>query len=175
MGLNKGKSDNADAKLIGDYAINNLSKNSPFVPNRDIIQQIRFLYTSLLRLKKCTKLLEANEKCFKYFDKPFYQENYPRTMSSIGLDIENINKEIIQLIDNDNNLKHLYSLLITVPGIGMITFLHLIITTNEFKRFNCPKKYASYCTIAPFRDTSGTSLNRKSPNAHIGNKEMKSV
>ncbi|MCU0417137.1 MAG: IS110 family transposase, partial [Cytophagaceae bacterium] len=32
-----------------------------------------------------------------------------------------------------------------------------IVTTNEFKNFTCPKKFACYAGVAPFEHTSGTS------------------
>lgn len=36
-----------------------------------------------------------------------------------------------------------------------------VIATSEFEWISCPKKFASYCGVAPFQLKSGTSLNAR--------------
>ena len=48
----------------------------------------------------------------------------------------------------------------------------MIINTNEFKNITDPRKYACYCGIAPFEQSSGSSL-FKSRVSHLANKNAK--
>lgn len=175
LGIAKGKSDKADAMRIGDYALKNLKELTYYTPPRKIIQDLRYFDTSIGRLTKAYLLLDSKRKCNQEFNLPIYSDAYLRSMSMIENDIERLGKQIDDLIAGDDRLSKLKEVVCSVPGVGPKVFRALVITTNEFKDFDCPKRYASYCSIAPFLDESGTSLKRRSRGSAIGNKSMKTL
>jgi transposase len=50
-----------------------------------------------------------------------------------------------------------------------------IVTTNEFKNFTCPKKFACYAGVAPFEHTSGTSIKGRPRLSRKANMSMKAL
>jgi len=51
----------------------------------------------------------------------------------------------------------------------------MLVTTNNFTSFENGRKYACYSGIAPFENTSGTSIKGKSRVSYLGNKTMKAL
>jgi len=90
-------------------------------------------------------------------------------------EIKDLEEKIKKLIDNDDNLKKLYSLINSVKGIGFVVAAHLIATTNAFINFVDARKYACYAGVAPFSNQSGTSLNARDKVSHIANKKIKKL
>lgn len=175
IGIVKGKSDKADAKRIADYAVKNLKNLKFYIPQRTIIAELRYYNNAALRLSKVKRDLLASAKCSREFEVPDISNAYIATMSTIEKDIDKIEVLITSLIENDQRLSELQTIVCSVPGVGKRLFREIIIATNEFKDFNCPRKFASYCAIAPFRDTSGTSVSRRSRTSKIGDPKMKSL
>lgn len=66
-------------------------------------------------------------------------------------------------------------LLCSIPGIGLVTAVALILTTNNFTAFNDSRKFASYCGVAPFEHTSGTSIRGRTKTSHLANKRIKAL
>ena len=81
---------------------------------------------------------------------------------------------IAQLINSDEHIKRLMKIITSVPFIGKITALQIIITTNEFKDISCPKKFACYCGVAPFPKESG-KIFRRARVSNLANKKIKSL
>ena len=67
--------------------------------------------------------------------------------------IAEVEKKINALIKEDASLKHLFDLVTSVDGVGGVVFCKVVIATNEFKLFSCPKKFACYSGVAPFEHT----------------------
>lgn len=51
-----------------------------------------------------------------------------------------------------------YLLLRNIKGIGIINAIVLLCITDNFQRFDNPRKFACYCGGAPFEHTSGISI-----------------
>jgi transposase len=77
--------------------------------------------------------------------------------------------------NDHSNLKKLFSLIMSVKGVGKQTALNMIVITNAFTRFKTSRKFASYCGIAPFPYASGTSIRGKTKVSNLANKSMKSL
>ncbi|WP_313491938.1 MULTISPECIES: transposase [Sphingobacterium] len=175
IGIVKGKNDKADAKRIGDYAVKNLKNLKFYLPKRPVIEELKYYNNAVKRLAKVKKELLASKKCYREFEVADFSNAYIATMSSIEKDINKIEDLITSMIDNDQRLSELQAIVCSVPGVGKKLFLEIIIATNEFKDFDCPRKFASYAAVAPFRDTSGTSVSRRSRTSKIGNPQMKAL
>ena len=68
----------------------------------------------------------------------------------------------------------MFGLVTSVTGIGAVTATQIILTTNEFKDINDPKKYACYAGVAPFTRESGV-MKGKSRVSHMANKTVKTL
>ncbi|MEM7037904.1 MAG: IS110 family transposase, partial [Bacteroidota bacterium] len=68
-----------------------------------------------------------------------------------------------------------YLLTQTVPGIGKVTASVFIMITWNFRRLLDAKKLSSYCSMAPFKYQSGTSLNTRARTSRKGDKRLKTL
>ena len=89
--------------------------------------------------------------------------------------LKKIDDQIRKTIMQNNDFKHSYNLLNSIPGIGIQTITYLLIVTRNFTLFNHPKKLACYCGVAPFPYQSGTSIKGKNKVHHFANKKLKSL
>lgn len=84
-----------------------------------------------------------------------------KTLRAVQADIERIEQAIEQVVKEDSRLNEQCTLATSVPGIGKITALNMIVTTFEFTRISEAKKFACYGGVAPFEHISGSSIRRK--------------
>lgn len=82
--------------------------------------------------------------------------------------VEEIEKEMENIIKNEPDLKRNYDLLLSVKGVGTVNAIAMIIHTNNFESFENARKYACYVGVAPFGSTSGTSIKGKPHVCSIG-------
>jgi transposase len=96
--------------------------------------------------------------------------------SLLGLQ-QTINKELLEIkksITLSTQQNHLAKLLMSIPGVGQLSALMILHEIGDFKRFNSPKKLASYAGLA----TSTYSSGGKTYHGHItkqGNKILRWV
>jgi len=179
LGIHRGKNDRLDAKRIAEYAYLKKDKAVLWQPPREVIIQINDLLTLRDRLIESRKSLKQPIKEFK--DAGFkdtaklIESRCIHTLKAIDKEIQQIEKDLDELIKKDSNLKKLYKLATSVPGIGKITAFTLIYFTNEFKLYSNAKQLACYCGVAPFEHTSGTSVKGKSRVSHFANKRLKKL
>lgn len=95
-------------------------------------------------------------------------------LKAIEADLDRTDKAIQAIINADDELKRLFSLVTSVTGIGTITAAQIIITTNEFKDICDPKKFACYSGVAPFTEESGKVV-KKARVSHMATKKMKTL
>ncbi len=81
----------------------------------------------------------------------------------------------MELIQDDETLRELFELVTSVDAVGPVTASHMLVVTNEFKSFDCPKKFACHAGIAPFENSSGSSIHGKSQVSPYANKESKKL
>lgn len=179
QGVQRGKNDRIDAIRIAEYACIKKDKAVLWQPPRAVVIQINDLLTLRDRLIESRKSLkqpikEFNDAGFKDVAK-LIESRCSETLKALDKEIEQIEKDLDKLINNDSNLKRLYKLATSVPGIGKITALTLLYFTNEFNLFVNAKQLACYCGIAPFPHTSGTSVKGKSRVSNFANKRLKKL
>jgi transposase len=63
----------------------------------------------------------------------------------------------------------------SVPGIGDVRALYLLLATKGFKNFKNWRKFACYCGIVPFEYSSETSIRGRSKVNHFADKKMNSI
>lgn len=178
LGKLRGKNDKVDSVRIAEYAYEKREKLRLWAPKREIVQQLARLSAIRTRLIAIKKMLAVPGKENDLFVEKNTAKNNAKLFNSsikaIQLDIEKTEKAIMKIVDADNELKRLFLLITSVDGIGKVTAVQVLITTNEFKEIDNPKSFACYAGVAPFSDDSG-KVTKKPRVSHMANKKMKTL
>jgi transposase len=179
LGIQRGKNDKIDARRIAQYAHLKRDKVVLWEPPREVLLKIHDLLALRDRLCESRKMLKMPIKEFKDCGHDqtakLIEDRCKTTLASLDKEINQIEKELEKLINKDSNLKKLYNLAMSIPGIGKITAMTLLYFTNEFKLYQNAKQLACYCGVAPFTHTSGTSVKGKARVSHFANKTIKKL
>jgi transposase len=178
-GIKRGKTDKADCRMISRYGWQ----------RREELQVMKPLSESERNLQQ---LMAYRDKLVS--DKASYQVRIKELKGQMGSDsnehitisteqilqmlseqIKTITSKIEKLLESEQELLTTYKLLTSVAGIGFATAVHLIITTENFKRFTDVRKLACYSGVAPFENSSGKSIRGKTKTSHLANKKLKSL
>ena len=179
LGLTRGKNDKIDARRLADYAYTNRAKLEAFELPSTLIIQIKQFLTYREQLVKIKTSLKNSFKSHKTYQKV-------SGVRSISTEIEDqikeyesrineVEKQIIELINTNPEMKKNFELARSVKGIGLVIAAFMLVTTNNFTGFENGRKYACYSGIAPFEYYSGTSIKGRTKVSQIGNKRMKSL
>jgi transposase len=179
LGIQRGKNDKIDSERIAFYAIRHLNSLTLYSqPRREIV-----LVQHLLRARQRLIVTKIMLKKPLSEIENYYKAKEVRVLANInkpalfGID-ESLNKletELKGVANKDPKIKHQLELLTSIPGVGEIVALHFICYTNEFTRCSTGKQLACYVGVAPFKYTSGTSLNAPARVSHLGNRMLKSI
>lgn len=179
MGLVRGKNDKVDSSRIAYYALSNRFKMKLWSPPREVIGKIAAMLSQRSRFIKAKKQLSVPvEEQKGFLDKSIVKlivEHNKKPLAALVDSINKLEKQLMELIKQDQDLARLFKIVTSVDGVGMITALNLITTTNEFININEAKKYACYSGVAPFVHRSGTSVRGKTRVSHMANKKMKTL
>jgi transposase len=179
LGIQRGKSDQLDAKRIAIYALTFKDKARLWQPPREEVQKIHDLMTLRERLVESRKSIltpiEELEATGLSEVATTLRKHCIKSIESLDKEIKQIEKELDEIIDKDTNLKNKYTLARSVPGIGKITAMTLLYYTNEFTLFRSAKQLACYCGVAPFARESGTSVRGKTRVSNFANKALKKL
>jgi len=179
MGMVRGKSDKADAKMIAKYGYRLRDEIKPSVLSREQEQSIKRLLSLRERLVKQRAGFKASLKEQKrVLDKKENATLFSTQQKMIGYlskQIREVERQIDLVIRNNESMSQNYKLLTSIKGIGPQTALFMIAYTANFTRFDNHRKFASYCGIAPFQNQSGTSIRGRTKVSHLANKKLKSL
>lgn len=178
MGNLRGKNDKVDAIRIAEYAYKNREEVRLWKPKRAVINQLSHYTTLRARLISSCKMLSTPLKeGADFMDKSLQKQANQlckKAIDSIKESLKRTEKVIDQIIASDEELNRLFSLITSVTGIGPVTAVQVLITTNEFKDISNPKKFACYSGVAPFVRESGI-FRGKGRVSHLANKTMKKL
>lgn len=179
LGIARGKSDKIDAQKIGQYAYRRRDELSPFVMDMKEIAEIKKLLSLRGKLVSQRAGYKSTLGEYKLFMKR--KENvmlfgvHEKMIKELTKQIERIESNIDDVIKSNSKLKKQFDLINSIKGVGPQTALFMIAYTNAFTRFRTWRKFASYCGIAPFPNSSGTSLRGKTKVSGLANKKIKSL
>jgi len=179
LGLQRGKNDCLDAKRIALYAYKNRDNVKLWTAPREVITKLKKLNTlrdRLVAAKKMLSTLVNEEKAF--VDKATYKllcEHTQKSQKALKNDLNKINKTILNVIREDEQLSKLFEEVASVPGVGQVTATELIVATNEFKNFSSAKQIACYAGVVPFEYRSGSSIRSRAKVSHKANKYLKTL
>lgn len=179
LGIQRGKTDQVDAKRIATYAFTFRDKAKLWQPPREEVQKIHDLMALRDRLVESRKSIltpiQELEATGLEEVAATLRKHCQKSIESLDKEIKQIDKELDEIIDKDTNLKNKYKLARSVPGIGKITAMTLLYFTNEFTLFRTAKELACYCGVAPFARESGTSVRGKTSVSNFANKALKKL
>ena len=177
-GLKRGKTDKADAMMISKYGWQRKEELQPMKPLSQAqfnLQQLMSYRDKLVADKASyeSRLTELKGQIGKELNIRII-ESTERIMQLLKEEIKQTEACIKELINKTEALKTNFELVTTVKGIGFATAVHMLITTENFTRFDA-RKFACYSGVAPFKNESGTSIRGRTKTSHLANRKIKSL
>jgi transposase len=165
-GLRKGKDDKTDSLIIAEYAMRHMDKAVYYVSPSETVRELKalLLYRRKLEQEKTSKKVRVSElkaTAAKSKSISFILRDAQKNIRILEKSIKDCEKQILALYDSDEELKKSYDHLTSIRGIGIVNASAMIAYTNNFKNITTSRKLSSYYGIAPFREQSGTSVNKK--------------
>jgi len=165
-GLRKGKDDKNDSMAIAEYAMRHMDKAVYYVSPSENVRELKalLLYRRKLEQEKTSKkvrVAELRTSAAQSKSLSFILRDAQKSITALEKSIKECEKQILALYEKDKDMKRNYTHLTSIRGIGIVNASAMIAFTNNFKNFNTSRKLASYYGIAPFREQSGTSIDKK--------------
>ncbi|SOD17639.1 IS110 family transposase [Pedobacter xixiisoli] len=179
LGTIRGKNDKLDSQRIARY----LLKSRDELLLRQVKRPIILELTRLTALRERLISVQTSLRTPLGEETSFIQKTASDvnkklcegTLSSLANDIIGIEDYIRKLWKSDERLNRLMAIITSLKGVGDVTALKIILTTNEFLDINDHKKFACYCGVAPFEYKSGTSVRLRTRVSKHSNRQMKSL
>ena len=177
LGIQRGKSDKLDSLQIAQYAYRFKDKAKRFKMPSKILLALKDLEAYRERVVKVKGVLQKpiGELFEENLTTGFIQDSSKAMIKEFDKVIATIEDKVMTLMNEDEELKRVYNLAISVKGIGMQTAVFMLIHTHGFTTFTTSRQFACYCGIAPFEHTSGTSVRGNTRVSHLANKKLKSL
>jgi transposase len=178
MGLQRGKNDKVDSERIAHYASRHYDGQACDHP-QEMMLKLKDWLTFRDRLIKQQQQLQQPINEFADMGLTDQAKEMRKALHPVLLGISKGLKQaelaIKAIIKSEQNIKRLYELMLSVPGVGPITAWYLIAFSNGMRSFDNAKKLACYCGVAPFEHTSGTSIRGRSRVSPMANKQIKKL
>lgn len=174
-GLRRGKNDKTDAHRIAEYAFRHQDKAVLYRPAGKHWEELKLLRQSREQLIDTRKRLTANLQESRCRLPPELYQLQAQAYLPLNKKIKELDAQTDKLIAQDEHWTRLQQIVCSVPGVGKVTFVALLLATQGFTKFSSAKKLACYCGVVPFEHTSGSSIRGKtrlSPFAHQGLKSL---
>lgn len=179
QGMTRGKDDQVDARRIALYAYKNRESLVFWQPKRMVLQKLQALLTSRERLIKTKVQLEIPVQESAGYMEPTIARSVKAfsqpVIKAIKKELVRLEKELSALVKSDDGVKEQHGIITSVPGVGNVTALNMIIHTNEFKSIREPKKFACYAGVAPFKHESGSSIRGRNRVSKLANMTLKKL
>ncbi|WCT14431.1 IS110 family transposase [Mucilaginibacter jinjuensis] len=178
LGTVRGKYDKIDAIRIAQYGYKNREHLRVWQPRRLILEQLAHLSTLRNRLINVKTIIsqQLNEDTTFVNKKILNQSRMlcSKSTGAISLDVTGVDEFITELVKSDPYLMRMHDIITSVPCVGTVTAIQIIITSNELRDINDPKKYACYAGVVPFKRESGV-IQGKAKVSKLANKRVKAL
>ena len=166
MGVRKGKNDKADSLMIAEYAMRHMDKAVMYETPSETIRELKalLLYRHKLvqeRTEKKVRMSHLEETAAKSKSMSFILRDARKSVKALDKSVKQCEKQILELIESDEELMKNYGHIVSVSGIGIVNATAFIAYSNNFKGIVTANKMASYYGVASYRNTSGTSVDKK--------------
>ena len=180
LGIRRGKNDRADAIAIARYAYQRREEIKIYqLPSSKILE-----VKSLLSLRQKMDVQRGGYQATKSEMKTFLKvvkmsstlfDVQDKLIKELRNQIVKVEKQIKEIINEDEHLKKTFDLATSVKGVGLILGSTMLVYTNCFTAFTDWRGFACYCGIAPFGYRSGTSIRGKTKVSRLANKKIKTL
>ena len=177
-GLSRGKSDEIDAQEIAGYARKHPERITLSSFAEPVYQQLKLMNAEREKLIASIRSFERSQEAEEYLGRKVYSKIRTLNLHTVAflkkklLELEHRMKELLR---SDEKLKQQQDLLKSIPGIGEIGSVYLLLATKGFTRFKTWRKFACYCGVAPFERSSGSSIRGKHRVSPFADKKLKSL
>jgi transposase len=175
MGMTRGKNDKVDSYRIARYAMTNNDKAVLLKLSSGTLLKLKDLMANRERLSKNYQSLKIATQELVRVDKSIGKELMKLNDAALKGILKSkvkVEKRMLQLINEDEELKTLFSLITSVKCVGDVLATELIVYTNGFTRMNNTRQLACYCGIAPFEHSSGTSVRGRIGTSNFANMKL---
>lgn len=178
-GPRRAKTDALDAALIARYAWLHREGGVIWHPCLEAVATLRILLSVRDRLVKVRKQLLTPLGELDRFAPDTHaamaRQACEATLAALDTDLESVDLRIAETLGADPELARLTALVTSVDGIGRTTAAYLIASTDAFRAFCSPKKFACHAGVVPFAHRSGTSVHKKERVSHMADKKAKTL
>ena len=179
FGIARGKSDKIDSQRLCTYAFKNREELKTTAILNPVLLKLKDMITARSRLvaqKKSIKVYLGELKLYNSKETQLIlEEAHGAALEGIIASIKMVEKQIQQMVQENASIKNNYDLLVSVPGIGHLTAVYIICCTNNFACKIKGKQLASYAGVAPFGNTSGSSIKGRDKVHKMANKDLKKL
>lgn len=173
--LTRHKDDPTDAKSMSELLHLYRHKAKAYLPDTEEQRKLKDLF----RLRK--QLIKDRARTYNYqasnLDKaipdPTTTQTHRDLIQFYCEKIEQVEKQLKELINSSQRLKRIYQILLSIPSIGPITASQMIEITHAFTRFESEKQLAKFIGTMPLKYESGSSINRKPRVSKKAHKSLK--
>lgn len=179
FGIARGKNDRIDSQRLCSYACKHADELKATPALNPVLLELKDMMTARSRLLaqigsinvylKELKLSNSNEV------QKIMEQAHKAALQGLKKSLSVVEKRIQEIISLHKAIKFNYALLISVPGIGHLTAVYLICCTNNFATKITGKQLACYAGVAPFGNTSGTSIKGRNKVHKMANKTLKKM
>lgn len=179
FGIARGKNDKIDSQRLCAYAFKNADELKATPPLNPVFIRLKDLMTSRSRLLAQQNSIKVYLKELKLSNskevQQIIEDAHKAALEGLKQSFKTVEQQIKQVIKEDQAIEKNYKLLISVPGIGHLTAVYIICCTNNFIFKITGKQLSSYAGVAPFGNTSGTSIKGKDKVHKMANKDLKKL
>ena len=176
--IKRGKSDKIDAADIARFAMRYQDELKPYRLPERLLERLKMLFAYRDRLVKAKVLIQVPASEAKIFaseqSKEIRKDSYS-LVQTIEARIKKAEKLMLQLIESDEETKKCYRLIVSVPGLGIVTGSYLLIITRCFTILTASRKLSNFGGMAPHPHTSGSSVKGKTRVSNIADKKLKTL
>ncbi len=168
--LRRSKTDPLDGDVIADFC--RTQEVAPWMPPSSEQKKLRALVRHLEALKKsrtqqCNRLATCKDEEVK--------ASLEALTNAINAEIEQIEKRIDDLIDQDPDIKEKKELLESIPGIGKKTAIHILAEMFDIESYENAKAVAADAGVTASHYESGTSVRRRPKISRMGKAAIRSA
>ena len=177
-GLSRGKTDQVDARRIAAYAARFVDRARLWSAPRPVLAELDRFSARRARLVKVQKMLQTpltgSETFFSAAEQRAEERGCAASLKALAADLAAVDQAIQALIAGDETLARQYERITSVPGVGPVTAVEVLLTTNEFRTSTDPRQYACYAGVVPFERSSGQRKGQPGV-SHRANKRVKTL
>jgi transposase len=98
---------------------------------------------------------------------------YESLISNIQKNIDNLEKQMLDIVKKDEDLNRDYNNLCSYPGIGQWTALKILSEIPDIEMFDHVKQLTAYAGLNPSVKQSGTSVNGRGSISKMGSSQLR--